>query len=357
MTKRRSVLITGVAGFIGFRTALRFMSEGWMVYGIDDVNPYYDQKLKYDRLRHLEAVAAVLSAGAEESPFLFRCLRWNVRDRLNLNSMIRYSRPELVIHLAAQAGVRYSFENPRAYVESNVDGHLAVLEAVTQNLDIVKHLVYASSSSVYGEREMTEGGFREDSVSFDAANSPESFYAATKLTNEMTSSVFNKHHHSLRQTGLRFFTVYGPWGRPDMAYYSMAHKIMKGEKIEVFCDHEDEELARDFTYVDDVVEGIFRVSDRVWTPRENAQGHVIMNIGRGSPVSTLDMISILAESLIPGRKVRDVVEFVGWKPGDVARTYANVDRLREATGYGPTIDLTEGLQRFADWFRGYHGYE
>jgi UDP-glucuronate 4-epimerase len=246
---------------------------------------------------------------------------------------VRSSGADRVIHLAAQAGVRYSIENPFAYERSNVAGHLAVLEACRATAGL-KHLVYASSSSVYGDRAI-DGPFRED----DAVEAPVSLYAATKRSGELLSAAYAR-LYGIPQSGLRFFTVYGPWGRPDMAYFGFTQKILAGEPIEVFGEGR---MARDFTYVDDIVEGVLGVLDRPPEPGDNR----ILNIGDSRPVGLMQMIALLEQAL--GRQAQKL--FRPMQPGDVSATYADISKLHALTGYAPKVTLEEGLPRFVDWYR------
>jgi UDP-glucuronate 4-epimerase len=243
-----------------------------------------------------------------------------------------------IVHLAAQAGVRYSLENPFAYERSNLAGHLAVLEACRHAPDF-EHLVYASSSSVYGDRPGDGDGFSED----DAAAEPVSLYAATKRAGELMSFSYAK-LYGLPQTGLRFFTVYGPWGRPDMAYFSFTKKILAGETIEVFGEGR---MARDFTYVDDIVDGIVGALDRPPARGVNR----VLNIGDSRPVGLMDMIATLERAL--GREARKT--FLPMQPGDVTRTFADVSKLKALTGYAPKVAIEEGLPKFVEWYRGFYG--
>ena len=319
------IIVTGAAGFIGRFVALRLLDRGEQVVGVDDFNPYYDPALKEARIQALL-----------ERPG-FRLVRMDVADADAFEALVRQTGARRVVHLAAQAGVRYSLENPFAYERANLMGHLAVLEACRRS-DGFEHLVYASSSSVYGERS-ADGAFRED----EAAEAPASLYAATKRSCELMSGAYGK-LFGLRQTGLRFFTVYGPWGRPDMAYFIFTRKILAGEPIEVFGEGR---MARDFTYVDDIVDGVLGALDR---PPE-AGDNRILNIGDSRPVGLMDMIGTLEGAL--GRQAVKV--FAPMQPGDVSATYADISRLQALTGYQPKVTLEEGLPRFVAWYRSYFG--
>ena len=319
------IIVTGAAGFIGRFVALRLLDRGEQVIGVDDFNPYYDPALKQARIQ------ALLDRPG------FRLQRMDVADADAFETLVRDSGARRVVHLAAQAGVRYSLENPFAYERANLMGHLAVLEACRRT-EGFEHLVYASSSSVYGERS-AEGAFRED----EAAEAPASLYAATKRSCELMSGAYGK-LFGLRQTGLRFFTVYGPWGRPDMAYFIFTRKILAGEPIEVFGEGH---MARDFTYIDDIVDGVLGALDRPPEAGENR----ILNIGDSRPVGLMDMIGTLEGAL--GREAVKV--FAPMQPGDVSATYADISKLQALTGYQPKVTLEEGLPRFVHWYRGYFG--
>ncbi|MBB6125143.1 SDR family NAD(P)-dependent oxidoreductase [Sphingobium subterraneum] len=320
------VLVTGAAGFIGHATVHRLLARGERVIGIDIVNDYYDPALKEARLATF--------AGIEG--FTFH--RMDIADAEAVAALVRAHCITRVVHLAAQAGVRYSLENPFAYERSNLAGHLSVMEAC-RHAEGFEHLVYASSSSVYGDRPTGGAGFRED----DPTVSPVSLYAATKRACELMSHSY-AHLYGLPQTGLRFFTVYGPWGRPDMAYFSFTQKILRGEPIEVYGEGK---MARDFTYIDDIVDGIIGALDHP----PAAKDHRVLNIGDSHPVGLLDMIETLERAI--GRTAEKIMRPM--QPGDVTATFADVSRLRALTGYKPKVMLAEGLQHFADWYRGYYG--
>lgn len=322
----KPVLVTGAAGFIGHATAHRLLDRGERVVGIDNLNDYYETSLKEARLATLSSREGfVFQSGDIAAPDAVAAL-------LREHGITR------VVHLAAQAGVRYSIDNPFAYQHSNLAGHLAVMEACRHQPDF-RHLVYASSSSVYGDRPMDGAGFRED----DAVDSPVSLYAATKRACELMSTAYAG-LYGFPQTGLRFFTVYGPWGRPDMAYFGFTRKIMAGTPIEVYGEGR---MARDFTYIDDIVDGIVGALDN---PPETGTNR-ILNIGDSHPVGLMDMIATLERAL--GREAAKLMRPM--QPGDVTATYADVSTLHALTGYKPKVMLAEGLGRFADWYRGYYG--
>jgi UDP-glucuronate 4-epimerase len=321
-----TIIVTGAAGFIGHAVAHRLLDRGEAVIGVDNFNDYYETSLK-------DARAETLAVRAR-----FRMVRMDIADAPAMASLIRENAVRRVVHLAAQAGVRYSLENPFAYEKSNLAGHLSVLEACRHATGF-QHLVYASSSSVYGDKPLGGEGFTED----EPAASPVSLYAATKRACELMSASY-ANLYGFPQTGLRFFTVYGPWGRPDMAYFSFTRKIMAGEPIEVYGEGK---MARDFTYIDDIVDGIVGALDNPPPVRENR----ILNIGDSHPVGLMDMISTLEAAL--GRQAEKVMRPM--QPGDVTATFADVSKLHSLTGYRPQVMLAEGLQRFADWYRGYYG--
>jgi len=318
-----SILITGAAGFIGFHTAARLLSEGQPVVGLDNLNDYYDVALKEGRLALL----------ARHPGFSF--VRADLADRRAMEEVFRRYSPKTVIHLAAQAGVRYSCENPHVYVESNLTGFLHILEGCRHSS--VAHLVYASSSSVYGSNSKLPFSVA------DNVDHPISLYAATKKANELMAHVYS-HLYSIPSTGLRFFTVYGPWGRPDMALFQFASAIVKGEPIKVFNHGR---MKRAFTYVDDVVDGLLRVAER---PPAGSPPYKVYNIGNQEAVDLLRFIEVLEECL--GRKADKI--FLPIQPGDVPETSADVEDLVRDTGFAPTVPVEVGVARFAEWYRSYY---
>ena len=319
------IIVTGAAGFIGHAVAHRLLARGERVIGVDNVNDYYDPALKEARLATFTGI----------NSFAFE--RMDIADPDKMKALVRDNHVVRVVHLAAQAGVRYSIDNPFAYERSNLAGHLSVLEAC-RDADGFEHLVYASSSSVYGERPMGSAGFKED----EPATDPVSLYAATKRACELMSQSYAK-LYGFPQTGLRFFTVYGPWGRPDMAYFSFTQKIFKGEAIEVFGNGE---MSRDYTYIDDIVDGIVGALD-LPPPRGE---HRLLNIGDSHPIGLMEMIETL-ESVI-GREAVKLMRPM--QPGDVTATYADISKLEALTGYKPKVMLAEGLEKFADWYRDHY---
>jgi UDP-glucuronate 4-epimerase len=317
------ILVTGAAGFIGAHVAAQLRSRGHDVVGCDNFNDYYDPALKRARVTELLAPVGV------------PCEAVDIADAAALDRLFDRHRPSHVVHLAAQAGVRYSISNPRAYVESNLVGFANVLEAARAGA--VEHLVYASSSSVYGV--CTQAPFHEE----QRTDQPVSLYAATKKANEVMAHAYGQ-VHGMRCTGLRFFTVYGPWGRPDMAYFSFARKLVAGEALPIFADGL---LQRDFTYIDDIAEGVVRM---VLTSRRSGDPSAeIYNIGNHQPVTVLAFVDTLASLL--GVKPR--LDFLPMQAGDVPMTCADVDKLRSRVGFEPATPLQEGLARFVDWFHGW----
>lgn len=321
------ILVTGAAGFIGFHVAKRLLSDGHEVVGVDNLNSYYDVSLKMARLEQI----------AQYPNFRFE--RVDIADRDAFPRVFANYGIERVIHLAAQAGVRYSLGHPHEYVDSNLVGFVNVLEACRHHQ--VEHLVYASSSSVYGNNQKVPFSV-EDNV-----DHPISLYAATKKANELMAHTYS-HLYGLPTTGLRFFTVYGPWGRPDMAYFSFTKAISEGATIRLFNRGESE---RDFTYIDDTVESILRVLNRVQRFDDNKALYQIFNIGSNSPVKLRRFLEVLEAAL--GREALTIL--VEAQPGDVDRTYANVDSIAKFTGYQPSTTIEIGLPRFVTWFRSFYG--
>jgi UDP-glucuronate 4-epimerase len=321
------ILLTGTAGFIGMHTALRLLARGDTVLGIDNLNDYYDVALKRARLAPL----------LQHAGFEFKQI--DIADRQAMATLFVDHRFDAVVHLAAQAGVRYSITHPNAYLDSNLSGFGHVLEGCRAQK--LAHLVYASSSSVYGGN--TKMPFEET----DAVDHPVSLYAATKKANELMAHTYS-HLYGLPTTGLRFFTVYGPWGRPDMAYYSFTQKVLANQPIQVFNHGQ---MKRDFTYIDDIVEGVLRVMDKPATPEKpGAAPYRIFNIGNHDPVPLLDFIGYLESAL--GCTAEK--QFLPMQDGDVPATYASTEALREWVGFAPSTPLAEGIARFVTWYRDYH---
>lgn len=319
-----TLIVTGAAGFIGSSLCERLLARGETVIGVDVFNAYYDPALK-------EARVAKLMSHPK-----FRLVRADIAEPEVLRSLVAEAEPRALIHLAAQAGVRYSLDHPFAYERANLAGHLAALEACRHGKSR-PHLIYASSSSVYGDR-AASGGFSES----DPAERPVSLYAATKRSAELMSEAYAP-LYGLRATGLRFFTVYGPMGRPDMAYYSFTAKILAGEPLPVFGEGR---MARDFTYIDDIVDGVIGVLDHPGLEGD----HRLFNIGDSRPVGLLRMIEILETAI--GRRADK--HFQPMQPGDVTATFADIGRLHALCDYQPKVPLEEGLPKFVAWYRAYH---
>ncbi len=331
------ILVTGAAGFIGMTTTLRLLERGDQVLGLDNMNDYYDVTLKERRLARLTS-----------SPN-FRFIKADVADRQGVEQLFATEKFERVIHLAAQAGVRYSLQNPHAYVDSNIVGFMNILEGCRHNQ--VGHLVYASSSSVYG------GNTRMPFSEHDSVDHPVSMYAATKKANELMAHTYS-HLFALPTTGLRFFTVYGPWGRPDMALFLFTKAILEGRAIDVFNEGN---MKRDFTFVEDIVEGVLRVLDRPATssptydplvadPATSDAPYRVFNIGNNNPVPLLDFIACIEEAL--GRKAEK--NLLPLQDGDVPATYANTDALRFWVGFVPATPIKDSIARFVAWYRDYY---
>jgi UDP-glucuronate 4-epimerase len=331
-------LVTGAAGFVGFHSCTALLDRGDEVIGLDNLNSYYDVRLKQARLKQLDG----------RNGFSFHKL--DLVDRKSMEELFATTRPQRVIHLAAQAGVRYSLENPHAYIDSNIVGTLNVLEGCRHNG--VEHLVFASSSSVYGANTALPFSVHQN------VDHPLSLYAASKKANELMAHTY-AHLYRLPVTGLRFFTVYGPWGRPDMALFLFTRKILAGEPIDVF----NEGLhARDFTYIDDIVEGVLRTADKVATANSDWSGdhpdpatsnapYRLYNIGNNNPVDLMHFIGCIEKAL--GREAKK--NFLPLQPGDVPKTYANVDALVADVGFKPATPIEDGITKFIAWYRSYYG--
>jgi UDP-glucuronate 4-epimerase len=332
------VLVTGCAGFIGMHTALRLLERGDEVFGLDNLNDYYDVSLKQARLEQLKAFAG------------FRFEKLDIADRGMLQSWWAREKPQRVVHLAAQAGVRHSITHPEAYIDANLVGFGNMLEVCRRHG--VQHLVYASSSSVYG------GNARLPFSEHDGVDHPISLYAATKKANELMAHAYS-HLYRLPVTGLRFFTVYGPWGRPDMALFLFTRAMLAGEAIDIFNNGQ---MVRDFTYVDDIVQGVVGVLDKPAQPdpafdparpdpATSSAPYRVFNIGNHQPTPLMDYVSALEKAL--GREARK--NFLPIQPGDVPATFADVDALQQWVGFRPDTPVAEGVRRFVDWYRTYYG--
>jgi UDP-glucuronate 4-epimerase len=333
----KNILVTGCAGFIGFHVAKRLLEDGYNVAGIDNMNQYYDVNLKKARLSFLSGYGR----------FTFK--KMSLENTEELNFLFQNNGFEIVVHLAAQAGVRYSMENPHAYIQSNIVGFTNILEACRYNG--IRHLMYASSSSVYG------ANIKMPFSIHDNVDHPVSLYAATKKANELMAHTYS-HLYGLATSGLRFFTVYGPWGRPDMAYFNFTKRIMEGLPIQVF-NHGH--MKRDFTYITDIVEGIVRLMDCPPTPNINWDREFpdpgtsyapyrIYNIGNNQPESLMSLIEILED--LTGKKAQ--LEYLPMQQGDVTETYADIRELQLIVDFKPSTQLRQGLEKFVDWYAGYY---
>ena len=334
----KRILVTGGAGFIGFHLCKRLINENFIVYSIDNLNNYYDVSLKEKRNKELEYIS-------QEKKSNFKFSKLDITDKKNLEKIFCEFKPSAVVNLAAQAGVRYSIENPTAYIQSNIVGFVNILEECQKNN--VGHLVYASSSSVYGGN--NEFPFCEDS----GVDHPVSLYAATKRSNELMAHTYS-HIHNLPATGLRFFTVYGPWGRPDMALFKFTNSIYNGVPIDVFNNGE---MSRSFTYIDDIIEGLYRVllkppkpdnyfHEKPKNPSSSWAPHKIFNIGNSSCTNLLDYIEEIENAM--NKKAKK--NYLPMQPGDVRVTSANTDLLEEYIGYKPKISIKEGIKEFIKWY-------
>lgn len=326
-------LVTGAAGFIGYHFSNRLLEQGCQVIGIDNLNDYYDVRLKHSRLNLLKAYKD------------FTFIEADIAEKQVIMDLFAKDRPHVVVHLAAQAGVRYSIDHPDTYISSNIIGFFNILEAC-RNYP-VEHLIYASSSSVYGANKKVP--FEET----DFVDHPVSLYAATKKSNELMAHTYS-HLYKIPATGLRFFTVYGPMGRPDMAYYNFTNKYFAGEPIRIFNNGDfDHDLYRDFTYIDDIIAGMERL---IGAPPQDSVPHKVYNIGNNRPEKLMDFIFALEKALSTalGREVEFEKIYEPMQPGDVPTTYASTDLLYEAVGFKPNTPLEVGLQKFADWYVSYY---
>jgi len=337
--KYQKVFVTGVAGFIGFHLARRLLKDGYQVVGIDNINPYYDIALKEARLEALK----------NESNFTF--IKMDLANRKQLERLFASQKFEVVVNMAAQAGVRYSIENPFAYVDSNLVGFVNLLECCRHNN--VKHFVFASSSSVYGANTTMPFSVHHN------VDHPVSLYAATKKANELMAHTYS-HLYRLPCTGLRFFTVYGPWGRPDMALFLFTRAILEDQPLKVFNHGK---MQRDFTYIDDIIEGVVRVLGRLPQPNPRWSGaapdpgtssapYKVYNIGNNNPVELIKFIEVIEAAL--GKKAQK--KFMDLQPGDVVATYADVDDLMQDVGFKPATPIEIGVERFVEWYKDFYGY-
>jgi UDP-glucuronate 4-epimerase len=337
--KYQKVLVTGAAGFIGFHLTRRLLKDGYRVVGVDNLNPYYEVALKEARLEALK----------DESNFIF--VKMDLTDRKQLGRLFARQAFDVVVNMAAQAGVRYSIENPYAYVDSNLVGFINLLECCRQHS--VKHFVFASSSSVYGANTTMPFSVHQN------VDHPVSLYAATKKANELMAHTYS-HLYRLPGTGLRFFTVYGPWGRPDMALFLFTRAILEDQPIKVYNHGK---MQRDFTYIDDIIEGVVRVMGKLpeananWNgaapdPGTSSAPYKIYNIGNNHPVELIKFIEVIEAAL--GKRAQK--EFMDLQPGDVVATYADVDDLMQDVGFKPATPIEVGVERFVEWFKDFYGY-
>jgi UDP-glucuronate 4-epimerase len=333
----KKILVTGSAGFIGMHTALKLNDMGYQVVGIDNLNTYYSVQLKLDRLKQQGIDTSQIQYDLElvgTKGILFNQI--DITDFQAIDNLFKKHKFDYVVHLAAQAGVRYSIENPHAYIDSNVKGFLNVLEACSKHQ--VKHLVYASSSSVYGTNEKVP--FSEE----DQTDSQVSLYAATKKANESMAHSYSS-IYNMKTTGLRFFTVYGPWGRPDMALFKFTKKILNDEAIDIYNNGN---LSRDFTYIDDIVSGITGI-----IPHSDSDDARVFNIGCGQPVQLMEFV----EALTAGLNKKPELNMMPMQPGDVPTTFANTQKLKNAIGYSPKINIHQGVNQFLNWYIKYYPSE
>lgn len=330
-------LITGSAGFIGFHLTKALLEKGHDVIGLDNLNDYYDVKLKYARLDQcgISNEAIDWNFFVQSNKFnSYRFIRMNIEDKPRIMDLVFTGAFDYIIHLAAQAGVRYSIDHPDVYIQSNIVGFFNILEACRHYP--VKHLFYASSSSVYGNNDKLP--FSED----DNVDHPISLYAATKKSNELMASTYS-HLYGINSTGLRFFTVYGPWGRPDMAVWKFTEAILRGNPLQIYAEGK---LLRDFTYIEDIVKGILSILTKI----NNIAPPMIMNIGNNHPITVNELISLLEETT----KIKASIDYLPMQTGDVQQTYANIDRINHYYGFKPSTSLANGIEMFVQWYLGYN---
>lgn len=332
----KTILVTGAAGFVGAFLSKELLEKGYNVVGVDNINDYYDVRLKEERLEMLN----------EYEKFNFT--KMDISDKEAVLEIFAQHKPAIVMNMAAQAGVRYSIENPDVYIQSNINGFFNILEACREYP--VEHLLYASSSSVYGSNKKVP--FEET----DFVDHPVSLYAATKKSNELMAHTYS-HLYDIPATGLRFFTVYGPMGRPDMAYFKFANMLFDGKPIHIYNNGDfSNDLYRDFTYVDDIVNGIIGLMDVPPVKDEDKACHTVFNIGNNNPVELMEFITSLEKALSNslGKEIEFEKIYEPIKPGDVPATYANTEKLQESIGYKPNTSIQDGLQKFADWYVKYY---
>ena len=333
------VLVTGAAGFIGYHCCLKLLSAGFEVIGIDNLNKYYDEELKKNRLERLKSFS-------KENHYNFEFIKVDLKDKKKLSAIFKQYPFDNVIHLAAQAGVRYSFKNPETYIESNLIGFFNLLESIKSHE--IKHFIFASSSSVYGSNKNVP--FSEN----DKSDSPVSLYAATKKSNELMAYSYS-HLYQIPTTGLRFFTVYGPYGRPDMAYYKFTKNIIEGKKIDLYGYGD---LYRDFTYIDDIVEGIFIILGKAPVAGESLDSkavapYEIFNIGNNNPIKISEFLQILENEI----NISASKNLLPIQPGDVPITFANIDLLEKKIDFKPKTNIKEGLSKFVSWYKDYQKHK
>ena len=334
------ILITGAAGFIGFHTSKKLLKLGHTVYGVDNVNDYYDTSLKFDRLKELgidKKTAVLFNKETKSSKYRFRFLRINLEDKKKVENLFKRNTFDKVCHLAAQAGVRYSLKNPNAYIKSNIIGFFNIIEACRENK--ISHLLYASSSSVYGNN--NEIPFKTS----DSVDRPISLYAATKKSNELIAHSYS-HLYRIKTTGMRFFTVYGPWGRPDMAYYLFTKAIINNKEINIFNNGE---LERDFTYIDDIVSGIIKII----LSKKKIKRYKIYNIGNNKTEKLKSFIKKIEKKL----EKKALKKMMPMQKGDVLRTFANIDEMKKDFDYNPKTSVSKGMSNFVDWYLEYNKKE
>ena len=348
--QNKTIFVTGAAGFIGANLVLKLLeiASPVNIVGIDNMNDYYDVSIKEWRLKEIE------KAAAEHSESSWTFVKGDIADREAVDGVFQKYKPQIVVNLAAQAGVRYSITNPDAYIQSNLIGFYNILESCRHNP--VEHLVYASSSSVYGSNKKVPYSIE------DKVDNPVSLYAATKKSNELMAHAYSK-LYNIPSTGLRFFTVYGPAGRPDMAYFGFTNKLLQGKTIQIFNFGN---CKRDFTYVDDIVEGVIRVMQKAPEKKNGEDGlpippYAVYNIGNSNPENLLDFVQILSEELVRAGVLPEDYDFeahkelVPMQPGDVPVTYADISALERDFGFKPQTSLREGLRRFSEWYKAYYG--
>ena len=356
--EKKTVLITGIAGFIGFHFAKRCLADGHKVIGIDNINDYYDVNIKLNRLKELRFAGPEVDKLFKDNKTLRCCqdrmvfYRTDLENKAELEEIFKTEKPDFVFNAAAQAGVRYSLENPHAYISSNITGFLNILENCRHHP--VEHLVYASSSSVYGSNESMPFSVH------DNVDHPISLYAASKKSNELMAHTYS-HLFRIPTTGLRFFTVYGPWGRPDMALFIFTHKIANNEPIEIFNNGS---MSRDFTYIDDITEGVYRTMFNIPSGNTNWNGedpdpatskapYRVFNIGNSQPVELMYFIELIEKNL--GKKA--IKKFLPMQKGDVPKTYADIDAISRATGFKPVTSVEKGVQKFIEWYRDHYNIQ